>query len=233
MLIGIKYCGGCNVQYDRAAQVEKLKQHYPQHTYVSGNEPCGLLLVVCGCARACPEIQAGNAKKYQCLCSEKDFRKFSAELKNKKDRERESSRIVITKGQKAQMKKRFGKEDVFNFAALTGDFSDLHVNEEFAKGQWFGQPVVHGVFVGSLISSIMGMKLPGPGTILVKEEIEFLKPVFFGDEITAQVEFCGYQEEKIWYMGDFTGKCFNQDGEVVIEAKVRQMMMKNLFCIKD
>ena len=140
---------------------------------------------------------------------------------------------ILKRGQKAEMTKTFDREDVLCFANLTGDFSDLHTNEAFSKKQWFRKPVVHGVLVGSLVSSVMGMELPGPGTILVREEIDFLRPVFYGDRITAKVEFRDYKEERLWYTGEFTGRCLNQNGEVVAEAKIRQMMTKNLFKIEE
>ncbi|MBS7009889.1 MaoC family dehydratase [Anaerostipes sp.] len=233
MRIGIKYCGGCNVQYDRTRQVEKLKQQFKGYEYTAADEPCDLLLAVCGCMRACPDLSMGKAKECRYIRTEHDFQKLFLELKKEKKEETSGKLTVLKKGQKAQMTKSFDREDVLCFAELTGDFSDLHVNEEFSQKQWFQKPVVHGVLVGSLISSVMGMELPGPGTILAREEIDFLKPVFYGDRITATVEFTGCEEERLWYTGEFTGKCLNQNGEIVAEAKVRQVMMKNLFKIEE
>lgn len=233
MHIGIKYCGGCNVLYDRGRQIEKLKQQFDQYEYTGGEEPCDLLLVICGCMRACPTVQQGKAKNIRYIRSEQEFQKLFLELKEEKKEKSPKGFKVLRKGQKAQMTKTFDRKDVLCFADLTGDLSDLHVNEEFAKKQWFGNPVVHGVLVGSLISSVMGMELPGPGTILAREEIDFIKPVFYGDQITAKVEFTDYKEERLWYTGEFTGQCMNQNGEIVVEAKIRQIMMKNLFQIEE
>lgn len=232
MLIGIKYCGGCNVQYDRSGLVRKLMRQ-PGHEYVKGEEPCDLLVIVCGCARACPNVRAGNAKHYRILTSEKDFQELFLELKHHHQKEHTETELTVLKpGQKAQITKRFNREDVLCFAELTGDTSGLHIDEEFAGKQWFGKPVVHGVLAGSLISSVMGSKLPGPGTILVREEIDFLKPVFYGDQITAQVEFKEYEEERLWYKGKFAGQCVNQRDEITAEAEVWQILMKNLFVIE-
>lgn len=233
MQIGIKYCGGCNVQYDRGRQMDRLKQQFGQYEYTKGEEPCDLLLVICGCMRACPALKPGKAKEYRYIRSEEEFQKLFLELKEESKEESPKGLKVIKKGQKAQMTKTFDREDVFCFAKLTGDFSDLHVSGEFSKNQWFQKPVVHGVLVGSLISSVMGMKLPGPGTILARETIDFLRPVFYGDEITAKVEFKDYKEERLWYTGEFTGQCLNQNKEIVAEAEVRQIMMKNLFKIVE
>ena len=119
--------------------------------------------------------------------------------------------------------------DVEEFARLTGDYNKMHMDEAFAADQWFQKRVAHGMFSSSLLSSVMGMKLPGEGTILMEESSIFRKPVFFGDMLTAEITFAGYQEEKMFYIGEFTGICRNQKGEVVTEMKARQMMMKKLF----
>lgn len=65
MVIGIKYCGGCNPRYDRVAQVEQLKARFPQHTYVSAAaaSDCDVWLVVCGCTAACADRSALRAEK--------------------------------------------------------------------------------------------------------------------------------------------------------------------------
>lgn len=231
MLIGIKYCGGCNVQYDRSRLVKELRKQ-PGHEFVFGEEPCDLLLLVCGCPRACPDVPAVNAKQYRFVASEKEFQDLFLELNNKREEKGDRPLTVLKTGQKARMRKTFSREDVLRFAELTGDLNGLHVSETFAEKQWFGKPVVHGMLVGSLLSSLMGMKLPGPGTILAREEMDFLKPVFYGDEITAQVEFRQYEEERLWYTGEFLGRCVNQTGQTVVEARIRQIMMKNLFVIR-
>lgn len=65
MIIGIKYCGGCNPRYDRVAKVEQLKAELPQHSYVSAltTSDCDVWLVVCGCPAACADRSALKAKK--------------------------------------------------------------------------------------------------------------------------------------------------------------------------
>ena len=77
-------------------------------------------------------------------------------------------KTVLRVGQSAQMEKTFFKDDIDKFAALTGDFSRLHTDAAFAEKSDFGRPVVHGMLTASLISSVMGMQLPGEGTVFTE-----------------------------------------------------------------
>lgn len=58
MIVGIKYCGGCNPLYDRVYQMAELKRQFPNHEYryISESKECDVWLVVCGCVRACAYI---------------------------------------------------------------------------------------------------------------------------------------------------------------------------------
>lgn len=82
------------------------------------------------------------------------------------------------------------KEDVANFALLSGDFNPLHTDAVYASTTEFGAPLVHGMLIASLISRFVGMYIPGKRCLLLKNEIQFKKPVFINDEIivTGNVE---------------------------------------------
>ena len=99
-------------------------------------------------------------------------------------------------GQEAEVSKRFSREDVEQFAALTGDNNPLHVDEEYAKAGMFGGCVVHGILVSGLISKALGTKLPGEGSIYLEQNLSFRKPVYVGDEVTARVRITEIQKEK-------------------------------------
>ena len=73
------------------------------------------------------------------------------------------------------------------FAALTGDYSRLHTDAEFAKKTPYGKPVVHGVLAASLISTVMGMKLPGEGTVFIEEQVRFLCSSLSADRVRQQI----------------------------------------------
>jgi 3-oxoacyl-[acyl-carrier protein] reductase len=77
------------------------------------------------------------------------------------------------------------REDVDAFAALSGDYNALHVDDEFAARTEFAQRVVHGFLHASLLSTLVGMKIPGPGALYLSQTIDFTRPVFIGDTVTA------------------------------------------------
>lgn len=99
-------------------------------------------------------------------------------------------------GEKASSTKTVSETDVYLFAGITGDFNPMHVNEEFAKKTPFGTRIAHGGLASGLIAPVLGMKLPGLGTIVTKITVWFTAPVKFGDTITATVEVIEKMEEK-------------------------------------
>lgn len=90
-------------------------------------------------------------------------------------------------GESAEYSKTLTETDVYNFAGICGDFNPLHVNKIAAEKSRFGRPVCHGVLITSFISTVLGMYLPGPGTIYLEQNTKFHKPVYIGDTITAKV----------------------------------------------
>ena len=91
-------------------------------------------------------------------------------------------------GDKAYHSKTITETDIVLFAGISGDFNPLHVNDEYAKTTQFGKRVAHGGLAFSMISGLLGMKLPGPGTMHVSQKLDFKKPVFVGDTLTAEAE---------------------------------------------
>jgi 3-hydroxybutyryl-CoA dehydratase len=99
-------------------------------------------------------------------------------------------------GEQARFTKTVTEADVTTFAGLIGDFNPLHVDAEYARKSRFGRRVAHGMFTGGLISAVLGNKLPGPGSIYLNQQIEFLAPVYIGDTITAVAEVSSWRPEK-------------------------------------
>lgn len=98
-----------------------------------------------------------------------------------------SDRLLALKvGQTERLARTITAEDVAAFARLSGDHNALHVDDEFAARTEFGQRVVHGFLNASLLSTLVGMKLPGRGALYVSQSIEFTKPVFIGDTVEAR-----------------------------------------------
>ena len=75
--------------------------------------------------------------------------------------------------------------DIMGFAGVSGDTNPLHLNHEFASGTIFKGRIAHGMLTASLISTVIGTKLPGPGCIYVSQNLRFKAPVRTGDTVTA------------------------------------------------
>ncbi len=120
-------------------------------------------------------------------------------------------------GQQASYSRRISEEDVVQFADISGDRNPLHLDDDFAKKTRFGRRIAHGMLVASLISTVLGSKLPGPGTIYLSQTIKFTAPVFLGDTIKATVTVVDVKEHKP--IVTLETHCSNQDGEVVLEGE--------------
>ena len=89
-------------------------------------------------------------------------------------------------GMNAEVTKVISEADVQAFADLSGDMNPLHLDEEFAKHTRTGGRVVHGMVSASLLSTIVGYKLPGPGCLWMAQTLRFLQPVRIGDRVRAR-----------------------------------------------
>lgn len=111
--------------------------------------------------------------------------------------------------------------DIVRFAEVSGDRNPVHLDEAYAARSLFGQRVAHGFLTGSMISAVIGMELPGPGSIYLGQTLKFLAPVHIGDTVTVSVEVIGVREEK--RLITLRTDCTNQDGVLVLtgEATVK------------
>jgi 3-hydroxybutyryl-CoA dehydratase len=78
--------------------------------------------------------------------------------------------------------------DIVGFAEISGDRNPIHLSDEFAAKTPFGGRIAHGIFTASLISAVIGTRLPGPGAIYLSQTLRFLAPVRIGDTVEASVE---------------------------------------------
>ena len=78
--------------------------------------------------------------------------------------------------------------DVVGFAEITGDRNPIHLSEHFAAKTPFKGRIAHGLYTASLISAVIGTRLPGPGAIYISQTLRFLAPVKIGDTVDAIVE---------------------------------------------
>lgn len=120
-------------------------------------------------------------------------------------------------GDSDTLTKTITERDVEQFAEITGDTNPVHLDEEYARSSRFGQRVAHGMLTASLISAVIGTKLPGAGAIYRAGTFRFIAPVFIGDTVTAEVTIERYDREK----GRMSLKtlCRTADGVTVLEGE--------------
>jgi 3-hydroxybutyryl-CoA dehydratase len=123
----------------------------------------------------------------------------------------------LSVGQSAERTKEMTEALVNSYAELTGDFSPVHVDEAAAKQTRFGTRIAHGMLSAGFLSAVIGMDLPGPGTIWVAQALKFKQPVKLGDTITWRVEIKELFPEK--KRATLSTICRNQRGEKVIDGE--------------
>ena len=94
----------------------------------------------------------------------------------------------LTVGQRETLMKTVMDDDVIAFADLSGDRNPVHLSDHFARKTRFGERIVHGLYTASLISTVIGMYLPGPGAVYLSQTLNFKGPVKIGDVINVVVE---------------------------------------------
>lgn len=124
-------------------------------------------------------------------------------------------------GDCASMSKTVSEFDVYSFAGITGDHNPAHINEQYASQTAFGGRIAHGILSAGFISAVLAMKLPGPGTIYLGQELKFTRPVRFGDTVTATCTVTEVFTEK--NIAKLETVCTNQDGDVVIKGTATVM----------
>jgi len=130
----------------------------------------------------------------------------------------------LSVGQVAELAKTVTESDIVLFAGVTGDFNPVHVDAEAAKQSVFGERIAHGMLSAGFISAVLGMRLPGPGSIYLSQTLRFTKPVRIGDTVTARVEVVEVIAAKRRVRLATT--CRNQNDEVVVEGEAVVMMEK-------
>ena len=129
---------------------------------------------------------------------------------------------MVNIGDQASITKTFTENDVKLFAEISNDQNPIHLDPEFAASTRFERPLVHGILTAGLISTVLGMQLPGPGSIYIKQELNFRAPVYIGDTITATATVKKIREDKP--ILTLKTICTNQDGIDVIKGEAILML---------
>jgi 3-hydroxybutyryl-CoA dehydratase len=91
----------------------------------------------------------------------------------------------LSVGQSASFGKTITEADILMFAAVSGDTNPVHINAEYAAQSMFKERIAHGMLSAGLVSTVLGTRLPGPGTIYLSQSLKFRAPVRIGDTVTA------------------------------------------------
>jgi acyl dehydratase len=120
-------------------------------------------------------------------------------------------------GDFGEMSRTVTEKDILGFVDSVGDRNPIHSDPVFAAETSFGEPIAPGIWTAGLISAVMGTQLPGPGGIYLSQDLRFLRPVKFGDRITARVEVVEILRERNRVR--LTTVCRNQRGEEVLAGE--------------
>ena len=126
-------------------------------------------------------------------------------------------------GRGEHVSKTLTEADVHTYANLVGDFNPLHVNAEYARRSRFGRPTAHSMLAAGMISALLDNHLPGPGSVYLSQQMEFLAPIYIGDTITARVEVTAWQPEK--NLITLRTDCYNQEDRQVITGQAVLMVL--------
>ena len=123
----------------------------------------------------------------------------------------------LTVGDADRFTKTVTDADVYLFAGVTGDLNPAHIDDTYAQGTFFKTRIAHGMLSAGFISAVIGMRLPGPGTVYMRQVLDFVAPVRIGDTVTATVEVIEKLGDKKRVRLKTT--CVNQDGTTVLEGE--------------
>ena len=119
-------------------------------------------------------------------------------------------------GQAGEFTKTVTEADVVMFAGITGDFNPAHIDQVSAEKGRFGGRIAHGMLSASFISTVLGTRMPGPGTIYLSQSLRFTAPVMIGDTVTARVEVAEILPKRRLRL---TTTVVKQDGTAVVEGE--------------
>ena len=124
-------------------------------------------------------------------------------------------------GMEASLSNTVTMADIETFAGVSGDYNPVHMDPEFASKTIFKQVIAHGLLTASYISTVFGMKMPGPGAIYVSQTLNFKAPVKVGDEVLARVIVVDLMPAKNRARFD----CFcTVRGKVVLDGEANMMV---------
>mmetsp|Transcript_76793 Transcript_76793/g.94260 ORF Transcript_76793/g.94260 Transcript_76793/m.94260 type:complete len:187 (-) Transcript_76793:483-1043(-) len=133
-----------------------------------------------------------------------------------KSRDMNTGKYSMNIGDYTTATKQFTQNDIKQYALLTGDNNDIHLNDESAQEYGYNKIVCHGMFSGALFSTAVGMNLPG--AILVTKTLKWLKPIYSDEIINAKVEIIKILKSKQLIICSMEAK--NENNDIVVIGEV-------------
>ena len=122
----------------------------------------------------------------------------------------------LSVGMTERLDKNVNAADVVGFAEVTGDRNPIHLSEHFAAKTPFGTRIAHGLYTASLISAVLGTRLPGPGAIYISQTLNFRAPVKIGDTVRVTVVVAELMPDK--FRARLACTC-SVEGETVLDGE--------------
>jgi 3-hydroxybutyryl-CoA dehydratase len=127
-------------------------------------------------------------------------------------------------GDHFKWERQISADDVQRFAEIVGDLNPVHLDAEFAEKSFFKQRIVHGAFLGGLISKVLGMDFPGQGTVYISQNSVFKRPVYVDTVVSVEVKVTQVIGEKRRLILDTN--IFNSNGEVCVAGSATVWLPK-------
>lgn len=128
-------------------------------------------------------------------------------------------------GMKAHLSKHIAEQDLWLFAAVSGDRNPVHLDPEFAAQSLFKGQIAHGMLSGALISAAIATKLPGPGSIYLGQQLKFTRPARLGDTLTVELEVL---EKLPRFTVRIATRVLNQQGELLVDGEAEVLAPRKL-----
>ena len=133
----------------------------------------------------------------------------------------------LSVGMTERLSKTVSSSDVVGFAEVTGDRNPIHLSEHFAAKTQFGTRIAHGLYTASLISAVLGTRLPGPGAVYISQTLNFRAPVTIGDTVDVTVTVAELIPERQRARLSCTCKVANEtvlDGEALVQEGEERLL---------
>ena len=130
----------------------------------------------------------------------------------------------LAEGMSVHYTTRFTRENIDTFAALSGDVSPLHVNQDFGKSSQFGVNLVHGLLISAHFSTLIGVFLPGKRALLTGLNVEFVQPVPVDSEVTLSASIVSVSKSQ---QAVSIRLLAFLDGQICIEGQARVKLLES------